>query len=62
MCRECHSLWHDPTQLTAARAQFPPTQGWPKDGGRWASQAEISLRGWLDLIAGALVAIGRADP
>jgi hypothetical protein len=56
MCMECESLWTHPDELDAVHARFPPHGVQRRDGScQWASQAEIELRGWLDLIDGEIV-------
>ena len=57
LCKDCHSLWLEPQQVTAVKAQFPPHAGVQGDTPHhWASQGEIELRGWFEWISGELVA------
>lgn len=55
MCVCCESLWDAPEPLEAASAHFPPHAANTGAATCWASQVEIELRGWLDLIAGELL-------
>ncbi|HET6343742.1 MAG TPA: hypothetical protein VFH51_02370 [Myxococcota bacterium] len=56
---DCESMWTCPEELDAVHARFPPHSVQRRDGScLWATQAEIQLRGWLELIAGELVVPG----
>jgi hypothetical protein len=57
MCVNCESLWDEPEALDAVRAHFPPHAAATGDATRWATQAEIELRGWLDHIFGELFTV-----
>jgi hypothetical protein len=56
LCVRCDTLYPNPKTLSARSGVYPPHAGMPCDGPpTWATQNEIDIKGWSDLIVGEWV-------